>query len=379
MSTTGVHRNRRTKRLRERDRVKSLMVSFPAMRRIIFSLVACAAAMAAGPELPVRGLHLSAPKPADVALLERFIRNALPREGVNTLVLEINYRYQFTKRPELADPDALSREELARLAAACRDSKIRLIPLMNLLGHQSWAATNFGLLRAHPEFDETPKKYPTNEGIYCRSYCPLHPDVHNVVFDAVDEVLEITGADALHAGMDEVFILGDEDCPRCRGRLRAELFAEEVQRVRNHLAKSGKELWIWADRYLDGTTTGLGKWEGSFNETYPALRQAPKDVVMCDWHYEKAVPTAPHFALQGFRVVSSPWRKPDVALGQLEQMRLTRTRAGEPLASRMLGMLQTSWCDSGAFARAYFGEDPNPRKNVAEAVQCFRDLFAAMR
>jgi hypothetical protein len=78
-------------------------------------------------------------------------------------------------------------------------------------------------------------------------------------------------------------------------------------------------------------------------------------------------------------VISSPWRKPAVALGQLEQMRLTRAGAGEPVASRMLGMLQTSWCDSGAFVRAYFGEDPNPRKQVAEAVQCFRELFAAMR
>jgi hypothetical protein len=38
-------------------------------------------------------------------------------------------------------------------------------------------------LRAHPEFDETPGKYPSNEGIYCRSYCPLHPQVHDVVFE----------------------------------------------------------------------------------------------------------------------------------------------------------------------------------------------------
>ncbi len=199
------------------------------------------------------------------------------------------------------------------MAAACRESKIRLIPLVNLLGHQSWAKTNFGLLRSHPEFDETPKKYPNNEGIYCRSYCPLHPNVHDVVFDVLDEVLEVTGADALHAGMDEVFILGDENCPRCRGRLHADLFAGEVQRIRDHLAKSGKELWIWSDRYLDGATTGVGKWEGSFNETFPALRQAPKDVVMCDWHYDAAVPTAPYFALQASasfrrRGASRTWR-----------------------------------------------------------------------
>lgn len=34
---------------------------------------------------------------------------------------------------------------------------------------RSWAKSTGALLRAHPEFDETPGKYPQNEGIYCRS------------------------------------------------------------------------------------------------------------------------------------------------------------------------------------------------------------------
>jgi hypothetical protein len=38
--------------------------------------------------MPVRGLHLMAPRQEDVAVLTRFIREAMPKEGVNTLVLE---------------------------------------------------------------------------------------------------------------------------------------------------------------------------------------------------------------------------------------------------------------------------------------------------
>ncbi len=361
-------------------------VSFPErmwyvrpMRLIAPLLVFCAAVQAAGPSLPVRGLHLNAPKPADVPVLARFIRTALPKEGVNTLVLEINYRYRYTRRPEVAEADALSREDIAEIAAACRDAHVRLIPQINLLGHQSWSKTTAGLLRSHPEFDETPKKYPNNEGIYCRSYCPLHPQVHEVVFDLIDEIMEATGADAFHAGMDEVFILGDEDCPRCRGRMKSELFAGEVRLIRDHLAKSGREMWMWGDRFLDGATTALGKWEGSFNETWPSIRQVPKDIVICDWHYETAAPTAALFTLEGFRVVSSPWRKANVALGQFELMRSIRANAGEPVANRAAGVLQTTWCDAGAFARAYFGEDENPRRQVSEAVACFRKLFEAAR
>jgi hypothetical protein len=87
---------------------------------------------------------------------------------VNVLVLEVNYRYRFTRHPEVAEADALSRDDMARIRAACRRAGVRLIPQINMLGHQSWAKTTFGLLRAHPEFDETTGAYPANEGIYCR-------------------------------------------------------------------------------------------------------------------------------------------------------------------------------------------------------------------
>ena len=38
-------------------------------------------------------------------------------------------------------------------------------------------------------------------------HCPLHPDVHKIVFDLVDEICNVFETDAFHAGMDEVFTL----------------------------------------------------------------------------------------------------------------------------------------------------------------------------
>jgi len=347
------------------------------MRRL-FLLLLAAVAVAAEP-LPVRGIHLAAPQPEEVDLALRFIREALPKEGVNTLVLEFNYRYRFTSRPEVADEPALTRQHLERLAAACREAGVRLIPMINLLGHQSWARTTFGLLRAHPEFDETPGKYPDNQGIYCRSYCPLHPDVHGVIFDLIGELMDATGASDFHAGMDEVFLLGEDDCPRCRGRDRAELFAGEVKAVRDFLARRNARLWIWGDRLLDADLTGIGKWEASENATARAIHLIPRDVVICDWHYEAPHPTAAFFALHGLSVVSSPWRKPSVALEQLHMVSRARATAARPVADRMLGMLQTTWVGFGPFVRAYFGEDKSPRPQVAEAVMCFRELFQEIR
>lgn len=331
-----------------------------------------------GQPLAVRGIHLAAPNPDEIELAEKLIREGLAKEGVNVLVLEVNYRYQFHRRPEVTDPRALSREDLQRLLATARAAGIRLIPMINLLGHQSWGKTTFGLLRSHPEFDETPGKYPGNEGIYCRSYCPLHPEVHQVVFDLIDELAEAVEADAFHVGMDEVFLVGEDDCPRCKGRNKAELFAGEVRVLRDHLAHSGRTLWMWGDRFLDGETSGIGKWEASANGTAPALQLVPKDIVICDWHYEMAHPTAPYFALQGFNVVSSPWRRASVALRQLDLMRLVRQNSTPVVATRMQGMLQTTWVGFGAFARAYFGEEIR-NVNAMEAVTTFRELFRELR
>ncbi len=328
--------------------------------------------------LPVRGLHVTAPKQEELPDCLRFIREALPKEGVNLLVVEFGYRYQFTKRPEVAEKDALTREDVKGIVAACRDAGVRLVPQINLLGHQSWANTTFGLLRAHPEFDETPGKYPANEGIYCRSYCPLHPEVHNVVFDLIDELAEACEADAFHVGLDEVFLLGEDDCPRCKGKNRADLFAQEVRTLHDHLAKAGRTMWMWGDRFLDGEITGLGKWEASQNGTVTDLRQIPKDIVICDWHYESAPPTALHFAVAGFPVVSSPWRRPGVALAQLQLIRHARKNAPDAISARMLGVLQTTWCSFGPFAKAYFREGPvDPA--VVEALVCFKELFRDLR
>jgi hypothetical protein len=267
-------------------------------------------AMAAtGQPLPIRGIHLAAPMPDEMALAEHFIREALPKEGANTLVLEINYRYQFAKHPEVADANALSADDVKRLVDAARAAGVRLIPMINLLGHQSWARTTFGLLRGHPEFDETPGKYPDNQGTYCRSYCPLHPQVHEVVFDLIDELLAVTGADAFHVGMDEVFLIGEDACSRCKGRDRAALFAGEVRALHDHLTQSNRTMWMWGDRFIDGDVTGIGEWEAAKNGTAGAIHAVPKDIVICDWHYETAHATAAYFALEGFQVLSSPWRR----------------------------------------------------------------------
>ncbi len=56
-------------------------------------------------------------------------------------------------------------------------------------------------------------EWPNEDGLYCKSYCPLHADLHEVVFALVDEIMVAFEADAFHAGLDEVFYIGYEHRP----------------------------------------------------------------------------------------------------------------------------------------------------------------------
>lgn len=332
--------------------------------------------------LPVRGIHLSAPGKRDLPAALEFISNVLPKERVNTLILEFNFNFDFQSREEFANPSGLDKKDVGKIVAACREAKIDLIPQINCLGHQSWSKNNGRFLQKHPEFDETPGKYPGNEGIYCRSYCPLHPQVHEVLFSLIDELAAACEAKAFHVGMDEVFILADPDCPRCKGKSPADLFAGEVKTLHDHLDSIGCRMWMWGDRFLDGKVTEIGKWEASENGTHPAIDLVPKDIVICDWHYNKAHETPRVFAEKGFAVVACPWRKSEVALEELAQIRSLRAGPDKDVARRALGMVQTTWCGFTSFERAYNAKESGAegvRKNALEAARCFRALFAAIR
>ncbi len=219
---------------------------------------------------------------------------------------------------------------------------------------------------------------PMMMNLYCKSYCPLHPDVHAVVFDLVDEIVEVFEADGFHAGLDEVFYIGDEKCPRCKGKNRAELFAGEVTKIRNHLAEKDITLWMWGDRLLDGALTGLGMWEASTNDTYAAIDMIPKDVVICDWHYEQAVPTAAYLAVKGFRVATCPWRKADVAVNQLKMFRQFREHSTDELRDRFIGMIQTIWLSNADFLDLYEGIKRNEDVR-GDQVGTFKKLFSEIK
>jgi len=334
---------------------------------------------------PVRGFCIQSPSPDYLDAFIRFIAEELAPRKVNTLVLRVDFDYQYKSHPELTDSLALSADQVKQLVSVCKAHQIRIIPQINLLGHQSWDSKVTNLLKAYPQFDETPYvvmpedyTWPNADGLYCKSYCPLHPDVHRVVFDLVDEICDVFETDAFHAGMDEVFYIGHDSCSRCAGLDKAELFAGEVRTLRNHLQQKGRQLWIWGDRLLDGKTTGLGEWEASFNNTHRAVDMIPKDVMICDWHYERADQTPVYFAMKGLNVVTCPWRMPAIAKEQARDMLRFRQHSTPEMRDRFCGMMQTVWSSAGDFLDGYYKRTSAGQTGLNTPWNCFITLFDTM-
>lgn len=334
-------------------------------------------------EFPIKGFCIGAPRPDQVSRFVKFINEELAPRNINTLILRVDFNYQYESHPELRDSVALSRADVERIVQASRKNGIEVIPQINLLGHQSWASRTNSLLRVYPEFDETPwvkmpEKYqwPNEDGLYCKSYCPLHPGVHKVVFALVDEICTAFQSTAFHAGMDEVFYIGEEKCPRCSGHDKAELFANEVRKIRDHLAQNNRRLWIWGDRLIDGKITGLGMWEASMNNTHRAVDMIPKDVLICDWHYERPDKTAVYFAMKGLDVVTCPWRRPAVAVEQYKDMIDFRQTATPLMKDRYKGIVQTVWSDAGSFMDGFYENKKDEKGGDNTPWKSFTTIFA---
>ncbi len=289
-------------------------------------------------EKPWFGIHviLSSNEDTD-ALAEEAPR--LAELGTNLLIVEVNYSYAYASHPELRTPDPITQAHARRLAQACRVEGIRLVPQFQCLGHQSWAERTAPLLIRYPELDETPGQFPDNKGIYCRSWCPQHPQVNQVVFALMDELAEAFEVDALHVGMDEVFLIASEHCPRCKGGDPARLFARAVNDYHVHLVGERKlEMLMWGDRLLDDAAMGYGEWESARNGTHAAIDLIPKDILICDWHYElrESYPSVPFFQAEDFRVLAGGWRNEQAVAVLIDYAR-------QHQAGKMLGYLGTTW------------------------------------
>ena len=305
-----------------------------------------------------KGIVLTAPLSEGIDDVIKFIDEYLAPRGFNLIVMQVRYRYQFKRHTEVWGYDPLSLSDVKRLLDVCRKNNIKLVPKMNLIGHQSGFPNEptdgilhghnqvlpdipDALLRAYPSFDE---QRGTNEILYSRSICLSSKAAKIVVCELIDELMDVFEADEIHIGCDEVFNAGL--CPECSKKTRAELISSWINSLNEHIKERGGKTFIWGDRLLSTKETCYNRWEASDDGSHSAIDMLSKDITVCDWHYDKyeEYTSVDIFANKGYKIFVSPWRDKD-------NLEAFLNYAIKHDKGHINGVLMTTWCGSVDLAR----------------------------
>src|SRR5512133_1807091 len=104
----------------------------------------------------------------------------------------------------------------------------------------------------------------------------------------------------------------------------------------------------------------------------------PKDVVICDWHYERPDQTPVYFAMKGFRVITCTGGKPEAAVVQTEDMARFRKYATKEMNPRYYGMMQTVWSFTDQFIDSFYGKKPSGGERRSNSSDAFKAMFTRM-
>jgi hypothetical protein len=251
------------------------------------SLAVRKAAVRDWPFLKIRWVHVYLPGREQLAFAERYFRDFLLRYKFNGLALEVGGGMRFDSHPEISvgwrrtvaewyahgetmdklgegiplgtanrfsaslhvgvgGGSFIEKEDVRRLAAAAERYGLEVVPEIQSLSHAYYIAV------PHREVAEDP------DMTWPDSYCPSNADSYRILFDVVDEILDVLKPRRVHIGHDEW--RAGAFCPRCRGKDTGELYAEDVVKIQKHLAERGIETWMWGDHFVDGHNRFGKRW-----------------------------------------------------------------------------------------------------------------------
>jgi hypothetical protein len=270
------------------------------------------------PQYPFRGIKLYLPGRENITFFKRFVRDFVAYYKYNKIILELNANMLLERHPELnvgavkferslnwsrldrppgihmeyqnsshqdnADGGILEKAEVADLVSYMRQFNIEVIPELPSLTHAYY------LLAGHENLAENINQ-PVPD-----TYCPLKPESYMIYFDVLDEYIEVIHPSIIHVGHDE-WRMEKDLCELCRGKDYGELYAADLTKIHDYLAKKGIKIAIWGDHLLESVTEKeFQTWKSSIGYTYKipgamrpeqVLKLIPKDIIIFNWFWDE--------------------------------------------------------------------------------------------
>lgn len=270
------------------------------------------------PSFDIRAVHVTLFDTLDRARIKDVIDKA-SKARFNAIILAVNNGMKFDSHPEISKKNAFTKEQIFDLIKYAKERHLEVIPQIDLLGHQEWL-----LAPAYPELiikegilKDSPNMFLT--------YNPKNPLVYKIIFDILEEVIEVFKPRYLHIGHDEAFGIRVFNEPESY-----QLFAEDVNKISEFLLKNGIKTMIWGDMLKK-------EHNGAEKGVYKAIDFISKGVIIVDWIYppQKDYPSIRYFAEKGFQVMGATFKNEKGIKSYADFMKNFKPRP--------LGMVATTW------------------------------------
>lgn len=212
-----------------------------------------------------------------------FLLDQLPRYadwGYQELYLHLEDAVEYPSLPGIARADAYTTRQFEKLVSAASRAGIRVVPIVNLLGHTQY-------LVKHPDLrDLNELRAPDGSPLERGQLCPLHPRTLEIAEKILRDMAPFCTAGKVHVGLDESFHLGKH--PLSRAEVKriglASHFSNYVHRLHGLVKPLGLRMGLWADMLA----------------LLPdAIPQLPRGLIAYDWYYYP-FPRHPRMELHNF-------------------------------------------------------------------------------
>jgi hypothetical protein len=268
------------------------------------------------PHKPFRGIRLHLPGRENVAFFKRFVRDFCALFKFNTLIVEVNACMRLDRHPELnagsvefardldytrrselksprgeyqnsshhdaADGGILEKQEVAGLVRYARAHHIDVIPEIPSLTH------SYYLLARHRDLAEI------QHAEWPDTYCPLNPGSYDLLFDVMDEYIEVMQPATVHIGHDE-WRMPVSVCARCKDHDYTDLFIQDLIKIYDYLRRRGIRVAMWGDHLMESVRNkGLRDRVSATGQPYrvpgalserQVREHIPKDILILNWFW----------------------------------------------------------------------------------------------
>ena len=229
---------------------------------------------------------------------EKFATRMLEDSGIADKLQHFTYPWcKNAIHPEVGGGSYITQEEAKEVAKYCEERGLEIILNIPGLSHADY------IVRAYPELNER-KEDPDPD-----HYCPSNPKTYEVMFDIIDENLEVfENCRYISIGHDEVVSIGL--CDKCKDKDPVDLFIGDIEKLNDYIKSKGRKTIVSCDKftklYKDGKTPeeanyepyidekgklcgGLEGFEKGDSRYVPALHTAidrlPKDITITNWYW----------------------------------------------------------------------------------------------